>query len=84
MSNFAVRPFFDEITIDIPNASRPLVISAPGALKKPYVQSVKVNGEDLSTPVLVHDQLMNGGTIEFAMSDTPQEWGSQILRGNGS
>lgn len=84
MFEFAHSPFFDKITIDIPNASKQLVIVAANASTKPYVQSVKVNGEDLVAPVLVHDQFINGGTIEFQMSDTPQEWGSQILHGNGS
>lgn len=73
------RPFFEKVTIDLPNASEPLVILAPEAPTKPYIHSVKVNGEELMKPVLMHDQLVDGGVIEFVMSGQPRAWGSGTL-----
>ncbi|KAH9843627.1 glycoside hydrolase family 92 protein [Rhodofomes roseus] len=72
-------PFYDKVTISFPDASQPLVISAPGAPTKPYVKSLTVNGEALSQPIITHQQIANGGEIVFEMSDTPQEWASATL-----
>ena len=45
--------------------------------KNIYVQNVKVNGKSQTKNTLTHEQLMNGGTIEFDMGSEPnKEWGS--------
>ena len=36
-----------------------------------YVQKVLLNGTQLTTPVLHHDQIMKGGKLTFYMSDRP-------------
>lgn len=43
------RPFFDKVTLDLPNAPQPLVITSAGAPTKPYIHSV-TNGRALGTP----------------------------------
>ena len=73
------RPFFDKITIDLPAAKTPLVITASGAPLKPYVNSVTVNGRELAVPILAHRDIASGGHIDFRMSSTPQSWGSGTL-----
>ncbi|CDO69453.1 Glycoside Hydrolase Family 92 protein [Trametes cinnabarina] len=73
------RPFFEKITIDLPNAKRPLVITSPGAPNKPYVRSVTVNGRMLDSPVLQHADIASGGSIHFEMSAEPQAWASDTL-----
>ena len=73
------RPFFDKITIDLPAAKRPLVITAPGAPQDPYVNSVTVNGRQLDAPIITHADIASGGHIDFRMSSTPQSWGSSTL-----
>ena len=72
-------PFFDKLTIDLPAAKQPLVITSPGAPKKPYIKSVTVNGRELSTPILTHADIANGGHISFEMSGSPQSWASGTL-----
>ncbi|KIJ44801.1 glycoside hydrolase family 92 protein [Sphaerobolus stellatus SS14] len=75
--NYVVgSPFFENVTINLPGVSKPLVIRAPGASTKPYVKSLTVNGKPISEPILTHDQIANGGEIVFSMSDVPEEWGS--------
>ncbi|KAI1790667.1 glycoside hydrolase family 92 protein [Ganoderma leucocontextum] len=72
-------PFFDKVTIDLPAAPRPLVITSPGAPTKPYIKSVTVNGRTLAAPVLTHADIASGGQIDFEMSGTPQGWASGTL-----
>ena len=72
------RPFFDKVTIDLP-AAKPLVITSSGAPKKPYIQSVNVNGKPLSSTIITHADIASGGHIQFEMSETPQAWASSTL-----
>ncbi|MDA3627162.1 GH92 family glycosyl hydrolase [Saccharopolyspora sp. WRP15-2] len=69
-------PFFDRAWVQLPNAPRPLTISAPGAATNQYVKSLSLNGQGINHPVLSHADLLRGGTLRFAMSDTPQGWGA--------
>ena len=69
-------PFFDAINIDLPAASQPLHIFAPGASTKLYVKSLKINGQEVNEPIIDHSQIAYGGVIEFEMSDQPQAWAS--------
>ena len=73
------RPFFDKVTIDLPAAKQPLVITSPGAPTKPYIKRVTVNGRELTTPILTHADIANGGHIHFEMSASPQSWASGTL-----
>ncbi|KAI0637472.1 glycoside hydrolase family 92 protein [Trametes polyzona] len=72
-------PFFDKVTIDLPNAPQPLVISSPGAPSKPYIKSVTVNGRALKEPILTHADIAAGGHIHFEMSAEPEAWASSTL-----
>lgn len=65
-------PFFDSITLALPNASRPLVIRADGASKgKKYVRSVHVDGEPWDSIFIPHLRLARGANVTFEMSHTP-------------
>ncbi|EJF58543.1 hypothetical protein DICSQDRAFT_149044 [Dichomitus squalens LYAD-421 SS1] len=77
-------PFFDRVAIDLPNASRPLVITSSGAPSKPYIKGLTVNGKPLETPFLTHEDIAFGGEIVFEMSSSPQTWGSATLVGTNS
>lgn len=67
-------PFFDKAVLHLGKASRPLVISAPGAATKPYVQSLSLNGHSITEPSLSHAQLLRGGNLKFTMNSAPQAW----------
>ena len=75
-------PFYDRVTITLPGKPNPLIITSNGAsTTKPYVSSLKINGQATDTPVILHDQIVNGGEIEFVMSDKPTSWASETLVG---
>ncbi|WP_329168021.1 GH92 family glycosyl hydrolase [Streptomyces sp. NBC_01267] len=67
-------PFFDKAVLHLPATSRPLVISAPGAATKPYVQSLSLNGRKITKPFLNHADLVHGGNLKFTMNSAPQAW----------
>ncbi|KZT13304.1 glycoside hydrolase family 92 protein [Laetiporus sulphureus 93-53] len=77
-------PFYDKVTIDLPNANRPLVITSKGAPSMPYVKSLTVNGESVEVPMIRHEQIVSGGEIVFEMSAEPQAWASATLVGGES
>ncbi|KAI5358027.1 Putative alpha-1,2-mannosidase, six-hairpin glycosidase superfamily [Septoria linicola] len=77
-------PFFEKVAIRLPAGARTggvggkehvLSIVAPGALTKPFVKSVKVDGKALEMPVLKHKDIVTARTIEFEMASEPQAWG---------
>ena len=78
-SSGSPRPFFDKVTLHLPGAKHPLVISSKGAPHKPYIKSVSVNGRELDTPVLTHADIASGGYVVFEMSEKPQAWSSNTL-----
>lgn len=41
--------------------------------KKRYVKSVRLNGKPYSKMYITHQDLLNGGVLEFEMSDTPNK-----------
>jgi hypothetical protein len=73
------RPFFDSVKINLPNAQKPLEITAKGASKNPYVKSLRVNGETVERAIITHEQIAQGGTVEFEMSPHPEAWASSTL-----
>ena len=51
-----------------------LEIKAPGVSDaKRYVKAVKLNGKPVERLYLTHEELSQGGTLEFIMSKTPNK-----------
>ena len=44
----------------------------------PYVQSVKLNGENWDKTAIPHSVLTQGGTLEFYMGSEPSNWGASL------
>ena len=48
------------------------------SLKNIYVQSAKLNGKTYSKTYITHNDIINGGTLEFVMGSEPnKKWGVQ-------
>lgn len=69
-------PFFDKVTLRLPRAHRPLVITSPRAGLNPYVQALSLNGKKITKPFLSHAALVGGGKLKFTMNAAPQPWGA--------
>ncbi|KAI0051484.1 glycoside hydrolase family 92 protein [Auriscalpium vulgare] len=72
-------PFYDEVTIHLPMAKKPLKIISSGAPNKPYIKSLTVNGHKRLDPIISHEDIVQGGTLEFEMSSKPEAWASATV-----
>lgn len=62
-------PVFEKVTIKLGNG-KILVLSAPGNSEKNcFVKSIRFNGKVIDNSKFSHFDLMNGGTVEFEMTD---------------
>jgi predicted alpha-1,2-mannosidase len=71
-------PMFPQVTIRLAGGAR-IRIDAPGAAANPYIQSLRINGQDYGSPWIPWNILASGGDIEFVLGDSPNKnWGVQV------
>ncbi|MGQ0542657.1 MAG: GH92 family glycosyl hydrolase, partial [Blastocatellia bacterium] len=64
-------PLFPEVRYRLENG-RTFTVKAPNvSATNFYVLSARVNGRQLDAPILLHIELMEGGSLEFIMTDKP-------------
>ena len=69
-------PLFDKANMKLGNG-KTLVITANQPDKNKYITKVTLNGEEISHCYITYDQLMQGGTLDFTLSATPDKrWGT--------
>lgn len=68
---FIGRPVFDKVEIVLPNGKTFAVIAKSNSAENKYIQSAKLNGEPLTTAFFTHNDIVNGGTLEFEMGTNP-------------
>ncbi len=67
-------PWFDRVTLHLPNGHAFEIAAAHNSPSNVYVQSVTLNGSPLNVPYLTHDQIQKGGTLRFVMGSSPSAW----------
>ncbi len=67
-------PLFDRAEIQVGEQNFE-VVAYDNQLDHPYVQSVKLNGQNWDKTYLPHSALTQGGTLEFFMGAQPSTWG---------
>lgn len=66
-------PYLPYLKLNLPNG-KTLEIKAPGVSdKKRYVKAVRLNGKPYTRLYITHGQLLEGGTLEFTMSASPDQ-----------
>lgn len=70
-------PFFEKVKMELPSGNT-LKISAPGADENQYIQNAVFQGEKLEKSYIMHDELLEGGTLKFEMGAEPNKnlWNS--------
>lgn len=63
-------PLFDEVKLTLANGKQ-LQIKAEGSSKKVYIDEVRLNGQVIDKNYITYNQLMEGGTLEFVLTDKP-------------
>ena len=69
-------PAFKRIDVKLKNGRTLTVVAHGNSDNNVYVQSLKVNGRPWNRAWLRHDDIADGGILEFVMGDTPSTWGS--------
>ncbi|MEP2667747.1 MAG: GH92 family glycosyl hydrolase [Cyclobacteriaceae bacterium] len=74
-------PKFDKVTIHLDpkyyKGGKFTIEAKNVSDKNIYIQSAKLNGKVLNKPWFYHEELVNGGSLEFKMGSKPNEkWGS--------
>jgi predicted alpha-1,2-mannosidase len=64
-------PLFQRAEIDLPGIKSFIIQKKNNAPENKYVKSVTLNGEKISDFSITHQQIMNGGILEFEMTNKP-------------
>jgi predicted alpha-1,2-mannosidase len=69
-------PVFEKVSISLKNGKEFTVIAKGASRANKYIQQAFINGEEILTPFITHDQIMSGATLELVLSELPnKEWG---------
>jgi len=69
-------PAFDRVDVQLGNGRTLTVIAHGNDADNVYVQSLKVNGRPWDRAWLSHEDIAEGGVLEFVMGSTPSTWGT--------
>ncbi|MDR1525583.1 MAG: glycoside hydrolase family 92 protein [Tannerella sp.] len=69
-------PLFDRITWNLPNGKTFTVNVSGNSAENVYIQSATWNGKSYNRCYIDHSDIVNGGTLELVMGNSPNiEWG---------
>ena len=72
-------PFFNKISINLPDGKLFTVNARNCSKKNKYIQSACLNGKYINRAWLTHSEIMSGGKLELIMSERPnKQWGTDI------
>jgi len=70
-------PMMERADIDVGGGKTFTVTAQNVSAANKYIQSARLNGAPLDKPWITHQDLMQGGKLEFVMGDKPNTgWGS--------
>lgn len=71
-------PSFRSLTLHLENGKTFTVKAEQASEKNIYIQSAKLNGKAYTRNYISHQQIMDGGEMEFVMGEKPNEaWGAR-------
>lgn len=71
------KPLFEKATINLENEKQFNIVAHNINDENIYIEGVSLNGVTLERSYLKHDEIANGGILEFIMTDKPSSWGSK-------
>lgn len=69
-------PLFKKATVNLENNKAFTIIALNLSDTNIYIESVKLNGKTYPYSYLKHSDIVNGGTLEFVMTNQPSAWGT--------
>ncbi len=70
-------PLFPKATINLENGKQFTVVANSISESNTYIASATLNGTSLNRTYLTHDEIINGGTLVFEMTNTASDWGTK-------
>ena len=70
-------PLFDKATINLENGKSFTIQATNNSAENKYIKSIKLNGENYEFSYLNHQDIINGGTLVFEMTNKPTNWGTK-------
>ncbi|WP_323789247.1 GH92 family glycosyl hydrolase [Psychroserpens sp.] len=70
-------PLFDKATINLESGKTFTIAAYDLNATNKYIEYAYLNGEKLDRTYLNHEDIINGGVLEFHMTDNPAIWGSR-------
>lgn len=69
-------PLFKKATVNLENKNAFTIVAHNLSDTNIYIESAKLNGKDYPFSYLKHSDIVNGGTLEFVMTNQPTAWGT--------
>jgi predicted alpha-1,2-mannosidase len=66
-------PMFDKVTIQVGNDKEFVIKTINNSEKNIYIQSAKLNGKPFDRSYIWHNEIINGGVLDFVMGDQPNK-----------
>ena len=66
-------PYFDKMTLHLENGKTMTITAKNCSQENKYIQSLSINGTPSTKNFFTHDQLMQGGNIQYVMGSTPNK-----------
>lgn len=71
-------PLFKKVTLKLENGNQFVITAKDNSEKDFYIESTRLNGKNYEPTYLQYDDIQNGGSFTFSMTDRPSKsWGSQ-------
>jgi len=69
-------PVFEKVSIDLDNGHAFTVLAEGASKRNKYIQRAFINGEEIFSPFITHEQVMGGATLKLDLGELPnKEWG---------
>ncbi len=70
-------PFFNRVKIFLPDGKTFTIKARNCSKRNKYIQSARLNGENMNRAWITHNEIIGGGKLEFKMGEYPdKEWAS--------
>ena len=71
-------PLFEKVSINLKNGNTFTVLAEGASKTNKYIQKAFLNGEEIFSPFITHEQVMSGATLELQLGELPnKEWGKE-------
>ena len=73
-------PIFEKTTIKLENGKTFTVLAEGASKTKKYIQKAYLNGKEITSPFIIHQQIMDGGTLTLVLDELPnKDWGKNAI-----